>query len=69
LINVVECPEFHQLLLLLRQDLEDKDIPHWTKVREAIIDAWQAYFDVLKIELAVSLVNFVPMSLVINGHS
>ncbi|EDR08984.1 uncharacterized protein LACBIDRAFT_296634 [Laccaria bicolor S238N-H82] len=26
-INVVECPEFRQLLLLLREDLEDKDIP------------------------------------------
>jgi hypothetical protein len=69
LINVVECPEFRQLLLLLQQDLEDKDIPRQTKVREAIIDAWQAYFNVLKIELAVSLVNFVPMSLVINGCS
>ena len=52
-LNVIECPEFCQLLLLLRQDLQDKDIPRWTKIREAIICAWQAYFITLKRDLAV----------------
>ena len=52
-LNVVECPEFHQLLLLLRQDLQDKDIPQRTKIREAIIRAWQVYFITLKRDLVV----------------
>ena len=52
-LNVVECPEFRQLLLLLQQDLQDKDIPRRTKIREAIISAWQAYFITLKRDLAV----------------
>ncbi|EDQ98471.1 uncharacterized protein LACBIDRAFT_335933 [Laccaria bicolor S238N-H82] len=51
-IYVVECPEFRQLLLLLREDLEDKDIPHRTMMRKLIIKAWEAYFKVLKQELA-----------------
>ncbi|KIJ60418.1 hypothetical protein HYDPIDRAFT_32224 [Hydnomerulius pinastri MD-312] len=32
-LNVVECPEF-QRLLLLHEDLTDKDIPRHTKLRE-----------------------------------
>jgi hypothetical protein len=39
----------------LRPALKDGDIPQQTKVRAAIIDAWQVYFDDLKKELAVSL--------------
>jgi hypothetical protein len=53
-IHVIECPEFRQLLLFLRPDLQDKNIPGRTKVREAIIAAWQAQFITLKQELAVS---------------
>ncbi|KIJ21095.1 hypothetical protein PAXINDRAFT_6876 [Paxillus involutus ATCC 200175] len=33
-LNVIECPEFWQLLLLLRQDLHDSQIPHRTKLRK-----------------------------------
>jgi len=33
-INVMECPEFRNLLLLLRPDLADKDIPHRTKLHQ-----------------------------------
>ncbi|KAF8834092.1 hypothetical protein BDN67DRAFT_1016868 [Paxillus ammoniavirescens] len=40
-LNVVECKEFRQLLLLLHQDLKDSQIPHRTKIREDIISAWQ----------------------------
>lgn len=50
---VIECPEFRKLLLLLREDLQDKDIPHRTKIRESIIKAWQTYFARLKADLAV----------------
>jgi hypothetical protein len=38
---------------MLREDLRDKDIPHRTKIREAIIVAWKEYFASLKLELAV----------------
>lgn len=51
----MECPEFRRLLLLLRADLQDKDIPHRTKIREAIVTAWKTWFTSLKRELAVSL--------------
>jgi hypothetical protein len=57
-INVVECREFRDLLLLLRQDLGDKDIPHRTKIREAIITAWKSWFIGLKRELAVSITKY-----------
>jgi hypothetical protein len=53
-LNVVECPEFRALLLLLRNDLKESMIPHRTKLRELIIDAWRRYFQVLKKDLAVT---------------
>jgi hypothetical protein len=53
----MECCEFHDLLLLLREDLEEKDISHCTKLREAIITAWQTWFVGLKQDLAVSVTN------------
>ena len=52
-INVVECREFRDLLLLLCGDLKDSDIPHRTKLREAIIKAWRVYFESLKADLKV----------------
>ncbi|KIM78715.1 hypothetical protein PILCRDRAFT_56284, partial [Piloderma croceum F 1598] len=52
-INVIECREFRDLLLLLRADIQDKDIPHRTKIREAIIKAWESWFQNLKEELTV----------------
>jgi hypothetical protein len=52
-LNLVECPEFRALLLLLRQDLKDTMIPHRTKLRELIVEAWKQYFVVLKRKLAV----------------
>jgi hypothetical protein len=58
-INVVECPEFRDLLLLLREDLHDRQIPHRTKIREAIITAWKSWFISLKSELAVRITFFL----------
>ena len=46
-INGIECREFRDLLLLLHSDLQDKDIPHCTKLREAIIKAWESHFKAL----------------------
>ncbi|KIK12635.1 hypothetical protein PISMIDRAFT_120519, partial [Pisolithus microcarpus 441] len=52
-LNVVECKEFRCLILLLRDDLKDSNIPHHTKIRSDIIQAWKDYFMILKIDLAV----------------
>jgi hypothetical protein len=51
----MECPEFRRLLLLLRGDLQDKDIPHRMKIREAIVTAWKTWFTSLKRDFTVSL--------------
>ena len=48
--NVVECPEFRALLLLLRNDL---NIPHRTKLHELLLQAWRAHFEVLRRDLQV----------------
>ena len=55
-INVMECPEFCSLLLLMRSDLSEKDIPHRTKLRESIIKMWEAWFQTLKTDLSVCLI-------------
>ena len=52
-ISVLGCPEFRELLLLLRSDLKDSDIPHQTKERALIIEAWKHHFMDLRAELAV----------------
>lgn len=54
-LNVVECPEFRRLLLLLREELREKDIPRRTKIREEIIRSWQEYFTILKEDMAVRI--------------
>jgi hypothetical protein len=36
-LNVIEGQEFRDLLLILRPDLKETDIPHRTKLRDAII--------------------------------
>ena len=52
-IAVLDCPEFHTLLLLLRNDLKDSNIPHRTKGRVLIIKAWKKHFMALHAELAI----------------
>jgi hypothetical protein len=54
-IRVVECPEFRNLCLILRETLSDSDIPRRDKMRETIITHWRESFRVLKSELSVSL--------------
>ncbi|KAI6100378.1 hypothetical protein EDD17DRAFT_1768156 [Pisolithus thermaeus] len=51
-LNVIECPEFCELILLLHQDLRNSDIPHHMKLHELIIDAWREYFIILKRNMA-----------------
>ena len=53
-IRVVECPEFRQLCMVLRESLTDKDIPGREKMKESILNYWRASFEGLKLELSVS---------------
>jgi len=53
----MECHEFQDLLLLLCEDLQDKDIPHCMKVCKTVITAWKSWFTILKCEFAVGLTN------------
>ena len=62
-INVIEGPEFRSLLLLLRQDLHDKDIPRRTKLRESVVRAWELWFKTLKQELSVCFVVSEPSAI------
>jgi hypothetical protein len=55
-INVIECREFCDLLLVLHEDLQEKDIPRRTKLRESIIKAWERWFKILKKDLAVCFI-------------
>ncbi len=52
-IRVVECPEFRQLCMVLRETLVNIDIPCHDKMREAIISQWQDSFGQLKLDLSV----------------
>jgi hypothetical protein len=52
-LRLVKCSEFRNLLLFLRRDLRDADIPHWSKVRDLVLDSWSTYFDELKLNLEV----------------
>ncbi|KIK21006.1 hypothetical protein PISMIDRAFT_12527 [Pisolithus microcarpus 441] len=54
-INVIECPKFRHLILLLRQDLQETDIPCRTKLHELILEAWRDYFRILKQDLVKAL--------------
>jgi hypothetical protein len=52
-IRVVDCPEFRDLCMLLRESLQDSDIPHRDRVRQGIIDDWHKWFKGLQQELKV----------------
>ncbi|KAG5649373.1 hypothetical protein H0H81_004256 [Sphagnurus paluster] len=54
-INVVECCEFRDLLLYMRDGLEDEDIPRRTKVTTSIMKAFKKYFQDLIDELQAAL--------------
>jgi len=54
-MRVVECPEFREIILLTNSNIHDEDIPRRTKVREAVLKAWDNWFQGFKNELQVSL--------------
>jgi len=52
-IHIIECPEFQQLCMVLRETLVEADIPHCDEMREAIISLWWDSFQQLKLDLSV----------------
>ncbi|KAJ6627089.1 hypothetical protein B0H10DRAFT_1941289 [Mycena sp. CBHHK59/15] len=64
-INLIENCDFRDLLLLLRESVQDGDIPHRTKLRTLILDSWLKYYDKLKCLLVSS--NFGGLSMQIYG--
>ena len=53
---MIENRDFRDLLLLLRESLQDEDILHRTKLRTLILQSWLKYYDSLKKELKLSVV-------------
>jgi hypothetical protein len=71
-LNVIECREFRDLLLLLGNELKETMIPHRTKLRELIIVSWKRYFQTLRQDVVVlsvyqmfclSLIPLIPLCL------
>jgi hypothetical protein len=53
-INVVECPELRELLLYIGTDLQDRDIPHRTKLSELITSRFKLEYSRMVNEINVS---------------
>jgi hypothetical protein len=50
----VEAKEFRNLLLLLKGDLQDKDIPHYTTIRKRILELQKEQAESLSADMLVS---------------
>ncbi|KAF7354446.1 putative AC transposase [Mycena venus] len=55
LIHLIDSGEFRDLLLLLRDSLAEKDIPHRTKLTKLVVEAWVKYYAELKVTLNVAI--------------
>lgn len=52
--NVVECPEFRELLLYLGEGkIQDKNLPHRTKLTEMILNEFRTEYCKIKDDLKV----------------
>lgn len=52
-MNVVDCPEFRELLLYIGLELEDRDIPHRTKLSELITSRFKIEYAKINQEVQV----------------
>lgn len=52
-MNILENKTFRSLLLLLRSDLQDSDIPHRTFLRTRILSNWEKHLSDLRNEMNV----------------
>jgi hypothetical protein len=57
-IRIIECCEFRDLCMFLREMLTESDIPHRDKMRESIITASLESSEALYLDLAVSFSVF-----------
>ncbi|KAK7006945.1 HAT family dimerization domain-containing protein, partial [Favolaschia claudopus] len=53
-INVIENEKLRNIFLMLRAELKDSDIPHRTKIRQRVMEIWDAHLDNVQAEMAVS---------------
>lgn len=51
---MIESPQLRALILMLREELKDEDIPHRTKVRKRILEVWDDYMERLASDMKVS---------------
>jgi hypothetical protein len=71
-LNVIECPELRSIFLMLREELQDSDIPHRATIRRRIMQLWGEQLNRVADEMAVCsqytythtlpLLIFVPIS-------
>jgi len=58
-ISIVDSKEFRSLLLLLKKDLEEKDIPHCTTMTKRILKLHQQQVEHLSNQMLVSIVTLL----------
>ena len=64
-IQVIECPEFQNLSMLLHENLVDNKISRHNKMRKEVICKWWDTFEQLKLELSVSITVFLSVMLTV----
>jgi hypothetical protein len=52
-LNVIECPELRSIFLMLREELQDSDIPHRATIRRRIMQLWGEQLNRVADEMAV----------------
>lgn len=52
--NKIESPRFRRILLMLRKELRECDIPHRQSLRDRVIFLWNEQVESLKVDLQVS---------------
>lgn len=57
-LDVVDCPELRDLLLFIGTELDDKDIPHRTKLSEIITTQFKAEYAKMVLEIQVCYLAF-----------
>jgi hypothetical protein len=60
-INVIECPEFRTLMLMLCSSITDTDIPRCSSLRQSILNTWVQTFDEIKVDMNVRIYSYQIM--------
>lgn len=54
-LNVIECPELRAIFLMLREELQDSDIPHRATIRRRITQLWEEQLETVAAEMKVCI--------------